>query len=151
MNRARLYLVVGTGFLALAASGCAGTGGPKVTGAVTLDGQSLADAQVIFEPVRRRSGLGGGAARTGPDGRFEIRPHPRTGQTLKPGKYVVVITKLVDRNGSVPSPEEFAQLEAAHLLRNLLPSRYNDRAFSEFKVEIKEGDNDLKTLALKSK
>jgi hypothetical protein len=151
MKRTPSSLLLGIGLLMASACGCSGGKGPKVTGSVTLNGQPLADAQVVFEPVTRKSGLGGAVTRTDQDGKFEVRPQPKSGQTLKPGKYVVLITKLVDKNGNVPSAEEFAQLQRARALRNTLPPRYNDKDFPQFPVDIKEGDNHLPPFAVKSK
>jgi hypothetical protein len=152
MTRFRSHSTILTGLLLLASSSCSGGAGPKITGMVTLDNKPLADAQVEIKPLGRKTGLGGAITKTDENGRFEVRSRPQTKQTLKPGKYVVLIAKWVDKNDNVPDKEEFEQLKSAGRLHNKLPSKYNDEAFPAFPaIEIKEGDNDLKTFALKNK
>jgi hypothetical protein len=133
----------------LLACGCSGAGS-KVTGAVTLDGQPLSRAQVMFVAVGDRFGTGERIL-TGPDGKFEIKARRGAKEALAPGKYKVLITRLVDPKGKVPNEEDYGQLEAAGQLKNDLPEKYGDKDFPQFTVEIKAGDNDLPPFDVKKK
>jgi hypothetical protein len=134
--------------LVVSLSGCSAKTGPKITGKVTLDGKPLSGAQVTFEP-KATSLVSGGRAITADDGTFEIKPDKLTKQTLKPGEYVVLITKFVDKTGKVPSEEDLLQLEASKSARNLVPSKYSVREQPLLEVTVKEGDQDLPVFALK--
>jgi hypothetical protein len=74
-------------------SGCGGSALPSVTGTVTLDGQPLDGAQVVFGP----DGPGGQVATavTDSSGRFRMGTYkPEDG--VRPGKYRVTITKTAE-------------------------------------------------------
>jgi hypothetical protein len=133
--------------------GC-GSRPPVIKGTVTLDGSPLVGADVQF--VKDGSGNQETAScTTGPDGSFEVRPRSRGGMTLTPGKYIVLITKLVDKKGNVPPPDDPSrdpgQMAAAGQLHNALPSRYSDPAFPQLHAEIKPGSNVLPPFELKGK
>jgi hypothetical protein len=127
-------------FCALA--GCSGTAGPSVKGQVLFDGKPVSDARVVFE------GVGGSAAATDEEGKFHL--DGTTFKTVKPGKYIVRISKLVDKKtGKVPDREDYDQLLAADGLKNLLPAKYNQKEENPLIAEIKEGANDLPPFQLK--
>jgi hypothetical protein len=98
MLRVYLLTVAGSGLLFLA--GCAGSTFPSVTGTVTLDGQPLDGAEVMFSPD-----VGEGQVATGltdSKGRFRmgtIKP----GDGVRPGKYHVTVTKTAEPSKPVPS------------------------------------------------
>jgi hypothetical protein len=137
------------GLLGFVLTGCGDGGGPTVRGTVNLDGRPLADAQVHF--LSEGSKTEEAVCKTAADGSFQVQPRSRGGMTVPPGKYLVLITKLVDKKGAVPSDEDFGQLEAAGQLRNAIPRRYNDRDFPQLTAEIKPGTNALPPFELKSK
>jgi hypothetical protein len=88
----RLILAAG-GLLFLA--GCGGSTFPSVTGTVTLDGQPLDGAVVVFSPD---GGAGGGQVATGvtdSDGSFKMGTL-KLGDGVRPGKYHVTITKTAE-------------------------------------------------------
>jgi hypothetical protein len=150
MIHVRFPFHVGFAVLAVVAAGCSGSGVGKVTGNVMLDGQPLADAEVAFCP-KDNAKLPGSAARTATDGSFQLVADPISGRMLEPGNYVVLITKLVQKNGSVPTAEETGMLQAAGALRNSLPAEYGQAPKSPFSVEIKRGANALPPFELKSR
>jgi hypothetical protein len=153
MTQASRRIIMLTAALALLPAGCGGKGG-KVTGSVTLDGRPLADAQVQFVPADDPS-LPSASAMTSADGGFEVRPHPQTGVTLRPGRYHVFVSKHVQRDGTVPSGEEAEMLRAGGTLRNALPARYSNQPESDhgpvLTAEIKGGDQELAPFALQSR
>jgi len=125
-------------------SGCSARGS-KITGLVTLDGKALPQASLSFVPAEE--GLTGiNSARTNDEGKFEVLPNPKTKLTLRPGKYIVYVSKLVDKSGNLPPPEDAAQLEASGALRQAVPLKYTSHPDipPQIKVEIKKGDTDLK-------
>jgi len=136
--------------LCLAVTACGPTPGPKVTGSVNLDGKPLTQARVVF--IAKEKGVGTtGQAVTDANGNFEVLPDPRDGRTLTPGNYAVLITKMVDKKGNMPSEEDAGQLQAAGLLRNAVPNRYGSEEETQLKAEIKSGENKLPPFELKGK
>ena len=109
----RLLLLLGA--VCLVAAGCGPTDPRvKVEGSVTLDGQSLAEGQVIFVPDDRARGAEGAAIAAG---RFVIRVHP--------GSHRVEIVSILREERPVPAgglPEQ------GITFRNLVPSRYNEQS-----------------------
>lgn len=132
--------------------GCGGGAkGGKITGSVKLNGNPLPDAKVHFYPSEDQN-LRPNSAVTDASGKFEIKPDPRTGQTLMPGKYNVMINKLVKKDGTVPTGEDAAMDEASGILKNIVPSKYNDpEAKPAITVTINPGDNEVAPFELKSK
>jgi hypothetical protein len=131
---------------ALPLVGCSsGTGVKKVTGTVTLDGDPLAGAEVQFWP-KDDIQLGSHLSRTGADGRFELFQDPRPGVGIKPGRYVVLVTKYGAKEGWPPKPGDDLPVAAAEGMpwtKNTLPAIYNDKEHSPLIVEIQKGDNDF--------
>jgi len=77
---------------ALATAGCGGNGLVTVTGKVTLDGQPLSDATVIFVPVEGANKTTTPGGRTDESGVFYLMTRePNDG--AMPGEYNVTITK----------------------------------------------------------
>jgi hypothetical protein len=138
------------GLLGVLFCGCSGGGGPTIKGTATLDAQPLADAQVHFLTAEGNK-TEAAVCKTGSDGSFAVQPRSHRGMTLPPGKYIVLVTKMVDKKGAVPSEEDYGQLDAAGLLHNALPRRYSDKDFPQFNVEIKPGTNALPPFELKGK
>ena len=142
-------MVLATFAIALAAilAGCGSGGGGsglKVKGQVLLDSKPLTDAQLTFE------GPGGKLATTDAEGKFEL--DGRTPATsLKPGKYVVLVNKWVDKKGNPIDKEDLEQHKSAGTAKNLVPQKYWDIEFAPLTAEIKEGVNELKPFELKSK
>lgn len=142
MNR-RLFIVAWlfVGSVGLLATGCGGDGeeGVKVTGSVVRGGKAEEGVLVSFAPSNANEG-NPKATRTGPDGKFELK--------VKPGKYTVVLTKMVDKKGNVPKDsenpaEDQAQLEASGYLRNAISAKYSDPTSSPLGVEIPADGKDL--------
>jgi hypothetical protein len=128
--------------LVCALAGCSGQVGPRVKGQVLFEGKPVSEARVIFE------GAGGSAAVTDEEGKFYL--DGTTFKTVKPGKYIVRVSKLVDKKtGKVPEREDYDQLHAADKLKNLLPARFNQNEENPLVAEIKEGVNELPPFQLK--
>lgn len=145
--RARPWFVI----VLLLLGGCAAREVKSVTGRVTLNGAPLADAQVQFCPPAGTDGPTYTAI-SDADGRFEVFMDPRPGLGLKPGKYVVLVTKFA---GAAAVPKE--EVAGAPLQEgtmpgtlNVLPPIYNDRARSPFVIDLQPGDNYV-PLALEGK
>jgi hypothetical protein len=78
--------------------GCGGTSFDSVTGTVTLDGQPVGDAVVVFNPD------GGGQVATGltdSGGKFKMGTLKK-GDGVRPGKYRVTVTKTAEKPKPVP-------------------------------------------------
>jgi len=142
MRRVRpvgVLLVVG---LSLSVFGCGGGKG-KVAGSVTLNGQPLPDARLEFRD-KSNPALTLADIRADAQGKFELLSDPKArGPRLPPGTYIVLVSKLVDKDGKSPSEEDYGMKLAANELHNSLPDKYNDLNNPQFTVEVKE---DTKTL-----
>jgi hypothetical protein len=150
MQRTSWLAALVVGSLALLSCGCSG-GGSKITGSVTLESQPLSGATVVFLPVGDKYSPGE-RTKTGADGKFTIIPRKGATEALAPGKYVVLITRMVDKNGKVPSDEQYGMMEMSGELHNQLPDKYNDKNNPQaITVDIQAGDNDLKPFDVKKK
>jgi hypothetical protein len=127
MPRRGSHLILVFAALALLSSGCGGGSKDRpplgrVHGRVTLDGQPLEQATVVFTPLEvggcEASGL------TDAKGEYVLRYH-RDDMGAALGKNSVRITKQ-------PSPD---------LKSELLPGRYN--RYTTLTAEVKSGNNDL--------
>jgi hypothetical protein len=65
----------------------------------------------------------------------------------------VLVSKLVDKQGKVPSEEDFEQLKSARMLKNLVPARYSNREdLGQLPiVTVKEGEQELPEVKLTSR
>jgi hypothetical protein len=133
------------GALVLAVGCGGGSGSTRVKGKVLFNNKPLAGATVALES-KAKAGRVGYSGLTDDQGEFEIVSH--AGKPIPPGRYHVLISKMVDKKGNMPSPEEFGQLQAQGALRNFLPDRYSDRASSDLYAEVKDGENVLPTFKL---
>jgi hypothetical protein len=77
---------------ALVAAGCGGNGLVTVTGKVTLDGEPLSDATVIFVPVEGANKLSTPGGRTDESGVFYLTTREINDGAM-PGEYNVTVTK----------------------------------------------------------
>jgi len=113
--------------VALALAGC-GSEFVPVEGTVLLDGQPLADAQVLFLP---KSSGRPATGRTDAAGKFKLTTD-RQGDGAKPGEYNVGVTALKISYG--PSGEGGEQSEQQ---RWLAPQRYSKPAESGLSATIR--------------
>ena len=97
---------------------------------------------MIFE------GKGGNITITDKDGKFFL--DGKQFKSVKPGTYVVRITKYVDKSGQDVPEEKHDDLLAAGELVNKLPFQYGAPEENPLNAEIKEGANELPPFQLKS-
>lgn len=128
------YLSLVLSLLAILASGC-GTGDhvtlAPVKGTVTLDGQPVPDARVIFHPTE---GGRPSNAMTEPDGSFELVYMEDKLGALK-GKHKVIISTLVEAD-----PDSTDTLTQSGQ-REMIPASYNTQTTLE--AEVDAGVNEL--------
>jgi hypothetical protein len=120
-----------------------------VTGKVTLDGQPVAGARVIFTDGKETNMPTGPTALTDEAGEYALVGVP-------PGSYKVVVFKLVpkpgmalppaDENGSV----DFEQIEASGAGIHKLPKKYLSPTTTTIVAQVKEGSH-VENIELKSK
>jgi len=126
--------------LAIAFAGCGG--GPKgpqlapVSGVVTLDGQPLPDAHIVFQPSGEKASPS--IADTGTDGTFQLAFN-RASTGALPGSHTVRITTA--RIATADDGKET-------VVEEKLPERYH--AKSELKFDVKPEGNRFE-IALESK
>jgi hypothetical protein len=135
-----------TAVMAPITSGCGGSGvnEVKVTGSVTQNRKVQQGVNVSFIPADSSATSKG--IRTDADGKFEVM--------MSPGKYTVLLSKMVDKKGKVPkdsenAAEDYAQLEAAGELRQVFPAKYTSVASSPLKVDIPAEGKDLPAFDVK--
>lgn len=130
----KVRYLMASSFVALAiTAGCSNEppGPPTypLTGTVTLDGEPLEAADVVFSPS---PGSGGKAAQamTDAEGKFEVSTHVGGGNYkvgVLPGSYGVTISKLesVGERESMGAPP-----------KNLLPSEYDNPRDPKWTIEV---------------
>ncbi len=131
---ARLVLLAGVVFNTYGC-GSSNPAAPDVSGVVTLDDTPLPGAVVRLLPNDPQSRAA--TVKTNESGMFIIEPHPTTGETLSPGTYKIVISKVVDQQGNAIEDEDVDQLKAAGMARETLPGKYSRPDMTELKAEIK--------------
>lgn len=145
--------------LAAAASGCGESDGlprQRVSGSVTLDGESLSGAWIEFRPDGAGSVTASGATIEG--GRYDIPRH----EGLVPGPYRVSISKAAPPDGdgtapavAVPKSRQRTGTKAAAargpfgFAKQLIPARYNVK--SELTAKVEEGKPNAFDFTLTSK
>ncbi|WP_020470363.1 hypothetical protein [Zavarzinella formosa] len=109
-------------------------GGDKavVHGTIKLDGVPLADAEVRFVPKGNNPDLGTAQAKTDANGAFTIQPDANNNNRLRPGKFMVLVTKSVPAkaDGGMGTP-----------MLNLVPPIYGLQDKTPLDIELKTGDN----------
>jgi hypothetical protein len=105
----------------------------EVAGTLTLDGNPLEGASVIFSPgLGSDDGRLSSQATSDKDGRFRLSTHVGLGKTksgIVPGKYDVTVVKTDPSSvKNTLSPP-----------KNLLPSKYADAKTSGFKADVVAG------------
>jgi len=105
MNRSWMVGLTGAALLVFVV-GCAGGDVPNlakdVTGRVTLNGQPVADAVVLFEPQSGRPSSG----KTDADGRFVLY-YSETHTGAVPGQHIVRVSKMEEEAGQELIPERY--------------------------------------------
>ena len=139
--------------LVLLQAGCGGKKVVPVKGLVTLDGNAVPGATVLFVP---EEGSGGrqAAGLTDAEGYFQLTTYRQEDGAL-PGAYRVVVAKTQGRaapTDSDPSSEKRMRERYERAVRphpkRLLPARYSDPAATPFRVTVPA--EDLVTLELSS-
>jgi len=117
-------------------AGCGGSAFPSVTGTVTLDGQALDGAQVVFSP----DGAGGQVATavTDSSGKFRMGTF-KLGDGVRPGKYRVTVTKTAE--ALTPTP----------YFGDVMAKKFAAKAEGERKDAGKEVSQDVKQMQSEQK
>lgn len=103
-----------------------------VSGKVTLDGQPLADAEVVFVTPT----LGTFVAATGADGTYKLVSSVG-GEQVCEGPCKVTVSKFVLPAGQTPQPDMSPELQGG---KQLIPPRYSNREETKLGVNVpKEG------------
>ena len=139
--------------LLLALAGCPGGGGEDLPdlvpagGTVTLDGEPLSGASVVFVPVGTTPGRGCSGL-TDASGHFEIVADAEN-KGAPVGEFQVVINKWVMEDGSdFQSAEGLSPMEAG--AEELLPPKYSSEAETELKATVPAGGSDSISFELSS-
>jgi len=155
MKRYSVLFVAVAATAATLCSGCSSGGGEvkKILIALTMDKTPLTDAEVSLLP-KDDPNLGEGCnGKTASDGKVEIVANPK--KPLKPGRYVVLVQKLVSKDGTPFKQEEDVAVRPSMRSKvfgaeNVIPAAYSDKDRALLIVELTTGDNSV-TLDLDSK
>jgi hypothetical protein len=135
-----LFRVMVAGCLCFCLSGCgdskpAPDASVTVTGIVTMDGKPLEKARVVFIPLQGAEQGNGGSGLTDSAGKYELRSLVGEESVVgtPPGKYRVVISKMIKPDGSVAPPDEPPIMSAAS---ESIPLRYSDFSGSKLDATV---------------
>jgi hypothetical protein len=109
-----------------------------VTGKVTYGDQPLAGAIVSFNPEGSTVGQGA-SAKTDDTGKFELQTRMPDNTMKKgciPGKYKVLISRLVNPDGSVWVPKDGSQGPAMTGAKEELPRQYSDPGMTQLRADV---------------
>ncbi len=138
-----------------------GCGGPsdkykvvQVKGLVTLDGQPVEGASVMFLPQSAEGAAA--AATTGADGRYTLQTAGATRPGAVPGSYnVTIIKQVVTETGSdgkaVPKGMQVASPTPTTQSKNHLPAKYGNPTQSGFTATVSESGANTFDFDLKNK
>src|SRR5260370_42101954 len=103
-------------------AGCSGgTSEATVAGLVLLDNEPLPGASVQFWPTKEDLTLGVAYSDGTTDNQGRFRLKSRDGPTLKPGRYIVLVKRLVNNDGTLPSDQESQKADPLKAWKNSLP------------------------------
>jgi hypothetical protein len=122
-----------------ALSGCSPSGPTynTVQGTVRVDGQPVEGAVIVFMP-QPGSDVHGGSARTGPDGRYDVRSSQWPG--LQSGSYRVMIRRFVRPDGTtVPQGISPESVEC----KQVIPHPYADAQSTTLTVTIDQKKQEI--------
>jgi hypothetical protein len=136
------FVVVALGGVFLARPGDA-----RVSGKVTVDGEPVAGAQVIFigEDENNQAPL---VATTGEGGTYCLIGNKGGG--IPPGKYKVAVTRMALKDRTVPTGEKLEQARSKGLLLNVLPKVYEHRSTTPLSFDVPPGHRTI-DLALRKR
>ena len=115
-----------------------------VAGRITLDGQPLADAVVVFQPIAHEESAAAGPGshgRTDQNGRYslEVIDPPRPGAVVGPHRVTISTATSDGKDGSRPSGERVPRRYRDGTLQFDVPSRGTDRADFDLTTAAKPG------------
>lgn len=111
--------------------GCGGTGLAPVEGTVLLEGQPLADAEVIFKPDQGRPSVG----RTDENGHYKLM-YAQDAPGVAPGHHRVSIATFIEADDASDDPK----IQQGR--KESLPAKYNKQTTLEATID-KKGRADL--------
>jgi hypothetical protein len=105
--------------------GCGGDGLRRVSieGRLTAKGDPVGNATVSFVPMGETKGEGG-IGTTDADGNFILTGSRRGDSGVVPGKYRVVVSRFMDRDGTVIPAAEFKEADFPHAVDSV-PAPYS--------------------------
>lgn len=109
-----------------------------VSGKVTYGDQPLANAIVVFNPEGSTVGRGA-AGRTDEAGEYELETRMPDNSVKKgciPGKYRVMISRMVNPDGSVWLPKDDKEGPAMTAAKQELPLKYSDPGMTELRADV---------------
>lgn len=115
-----------------------------VKGVISMDGEPLTNAQILFHPVGTTTGPGshGGSDE---NGNFELKTGSGTSvvEGAAPGEYKVTVSRMVGPDGN-PITRDPEKPPAMQMGRESLPIQYTGVDRTPLKVTIPEGGGEVK-------
>jgi hypothetical protein len=109
-----------------------------INGLITISGQPLANATIVFVPVSASGTQGLGAlGASDAEGKFQVTSSRQDDPGIPPGEYSVVVNRLAEPDGTVIPPNSF---QADHPnARETIPAPYSTNASTLRTTIPKEG------------
>lgn len=116
------------------------TTGADVRGQVTLDGDPVVGAMIVFigQDAGNKSPM---TAQSDDEGNYRVVGN--TGPRIPPGKYKVVVTKEALKDGKVPTGEALIKARNDGLLVNVLPKKYELESTTPLEFDVTSGGNTI--------
>jgi hypothetical protein len=131
--------------IAVATQGCSKHDGLErapINGVVTINGQPLADATIVFLPLGGSAAQGLGAVgASDAEGKFQVTSSREDDPGIPPGEYAVVVNRWAEPDGKVIPPNAFqADYPEA---RETIPPPYSTHS-SPLRATISKEGGDVK-------
>ncbi|MSR31744.1 MAG: hypothetical protein EXR99_09590 [Gemmataceae bacterium] len=117
-----------------------GESGGSVSGKVTLNGEVVDRARVVFE-IQGENRAGPFQAQTNDMGEYQL--FGSTSAKVPLGNYKVSVVKLTLRGGQVPVGEKALAFEEKGQLSNILPKTYESMETTPLQREVRSGRNSI--------
>jgi hypothetical protein len=159
---ARLLSVSAIGLLCLGFAGCTGKSGPKLTtypvsGKITLNGEAVEGATVMFQPANPGGDVQGASGVTDKNGVYKLGSQ-KAGDGCMAGDFNVTVTKFESATPTGEAKTDLSVAEQTKLMEeaykgqtagakgptNLIPQKYSAGTTSGLTATVKpEGPNDF--------
>ena len=117
----------------------------EVSGSVLVDGKPVEGVRLLFQPLNGTKAVGGCWAVTDEEGNFKVT-HVSNKSGLPPGKYHVLFSRRLKKDGSVMGPDESPTMVQS---QESISKLYNDPAKAGKQNQIEVFEEPISDLSFK--